>query len=71
MMGLFRSREDKIKKIDQQLSEFDEELLYKKTLKSMYDNAELNSEITNLDPALIIHHDLQEIKKEIQKLNEK
>lgn len=70
-MGLFSSREDKIKKINQQLSEFDEEMLYKKTLKAMYDNAESNSEITSLDPALIIHHDLQEIKEELHKLNEK
>lgn len=37
----------------------------------MYDNAESNSEITSLDPALIIHHDLQEIKEELHKLNEK
>lgn len=70
-MGLFSSREDDIKKINQQLSEFDKEMLYKKTLKAMYDNAESNSEITSLDSALIIHHDLQEIKEELHKLNEK
>lgn len=70
-MGLFSSREDDIKKINQQLSEFDEEMLYKKTLKAMYDNAKSNSEITSLDSALIIHHDLQEIKEELRKLNEK
>lgn len=70
-MGLFSSREDKINKINQQLSEFDEEMLYKKTLKSMYDNAESNPELTSLDPALIIHHDLQEIREELHKLNEK
>lgn len=70
-MGLFSSDEDKIRKIDKQLSDVNKELLYKKTLKSMYDNAESNSELTSLDAALILHHDLQEIKKELKKLNQK
>ena len=70
-MGLFSSDEDKIRKIDKQLSDVNKELLYKKTLKSMYDNAESNSEITSLDAALILHHDLQEIKEELKKMNQK
>lgn len=70
-MGLFSSDEDKIRKIDKQLSDVNKELLYKKTLKSMYDNAELNSELTSLDAALILHHDLQEIKEELKKMNQK
>ena len=70
-MGLFSSDEDKIRKIDKQLSDVNKELLYKKTLKSMYDNAESNSELTSLDAALILHHDLQEIKEELKKLNQK
>lgn len=65
-MGLFGSDEDKIKKIDKQLSEINKELLYKKTLKAMYDNAALITETTSLDAALILHHDLQEIKKAIE-----
>ena len=70
-MGLFSSDEDKIRKIDKQLSDVNNELLYKKTLKSMYDNAESNSELTSLDAALILHHDLQEIKEELKKMNQK
>lgn len=70
-MGLFSSDEDKIRKIDKQLSDVNKELLYKKTLKSMYDNAESNSELTSLDAALILHHDLQEIKEELKKMNQK
>ena len=37
----------------------------------MYDNAESNSELTSLDAALILHHDLQEIKEELKKMNQK
>ncbi|EEJ39800.1 hypothetical protein [Limosilactobacillus vaginalis] len=70
-MGLFSSDEDKIRKIDKQLSDVNKELLYKKTLKSMYDNTESNSELTSLDAALILHHDLQEIKEELKKMNQK
>ncbi|HJF86164.1 MAG TPA: hypothetical protein K8V88_01885 [Companilactobacillus farciminis] len=70
-MGLFSSDEDKIRKIDKQLSDVNKELLYKKTLKSMYDNAESNSELTSLDAALILHHDLQGIKEELKKMNQK
>lgn len=32
----------------------------------MYDNAASNPETTSLNAALILHHDLQEIKKAIE-----
>lgn len=64
-MGLFTSREDKIKKLDEQLSEFDEELLYKKALKSIYDGAQ-SSPDAHFDEFLVLHHDLQEIKKALE-----
>lgn len=64
-MGLFSSREDKIKKLDEELNDFDEELLYKKALKSIYDGAQ-SSPDTQFDEFLVLHHDLQEIKKVIE-----
>ncbi|WP_347981204.1 hypothetical protein [Limosilactobacillus portuensis] len=73
-MGLFSSREDQIKKLDEKLSNFDDELAYKKIISKIQDSVD-SGNIIGTDPSLvsayIIHHDLQEIKKELQKLNEK
>lgn len=69
-MGLFSSREDKIKKINQQLSEFDEEMIYKNALKGIIEGSQ-NLNEAKYDGIVVLHHDLQEIKKELQKLNEK
>lgn len=69
-MGLFSSREDKIKKLDEQLKEFDIELIYKKALKSIYDGAQSTPD-AQFDEFVVLHHDLQEIKQKLQKLNEK
>lgn len=64
-MGLFSSREDKIKKLDEELNDFDEELLYKKALKSIYEGAEMSTD-AQFDEFLVLHHDLQEIKKALE-----
>ncbi|WP_278930658.1 hypothetical protein [Limosilactobacillus oris] len=60
-MGLFSSLDDK-------LAKFDEEELYKKALLSAFRGAE-TSDSANTD--IILHHDLQEIKEELRKLNQK
>lgn len=64
-MGLFSSREDKIKKINEQLANFDEELLYKEALKSIYEGAKMSTD-AQFDEFLVLHHDLQEIKKALE-----
>lgn len=64
-MGLFSSREDKIKKLNDELSNFDEELLYKEALKSIYEGAKMSTD-AQFDEFLVLHHDLQEIKKVIE-----
>ena len=64
-MGLFSSREDKIKKLNDELSNFDEELLYKEALKSIYEGAKMST-AAQFDEFLVLHHDLQEIKKAIE-----
>ena len=64
-MGLLSSRKEKIKKLDDDLSDFDSELLYKKALKSVYERAKsTNAQFAEF---LVLHHDLQEIKKAIEK----
>lgn len=72
-MGLFSSREDQIKKLDEKLSNFDDELACKKIISKIQDSVD-SGNIIGTDPsfsAYIIHHDLQEIKEELHKLNEK
>ncbi|HJA26899.1 MAG TPA: hypothetical protein H9720_00840 [Candidatus Limosilactobacillus intestinigallinarum] len=69
-MGLFSSREDKIKKLDEELSNFDTELIYKKALKSIYDGAQSTTD-AQFDEFVVLHHDLQEIKEELKKMNQK
>lgn len=69
-MGLFSSREDKIKKLDEELSNFDTELIYKKALKSIYDRAQSTTD-AQFDEFVVLHHDLQEIKEELKKMNQK
>lgn len=69
IMGLFSSREDKIKKLDEELNDFDEELLYKKALKHVYDGAKLATE-AHFDEFLILHHDLQEQNKHLESIEE-
>lgn len=69
-MGLFASRDDKIKKLDKELGDFDEELLYKKALKAIYDGAQLTPD-AHFNEFLVLHHDLQEIKEELKKMNQK
>lgn len=69
-MGLFSSREDKIKKLDEELSNFDTELIYKKALKSIYDGAQSTTDV-QFDEFVVLHHDLQEIKEELKKMNQK
>ena len=66
-MGLFSSREDKIKKLDEQLANFDEEYTYKKLLNWIEQNADSSStDFDKLAVAYVLHHDLQEIKKAIE-----
>ena len=66
-MGLFSSREDKIKKLDEQLKNFDDEYMYKKLLNWLEQNADNSStDFDQLAIAYILHHDLQEIKKAIE-----
>ena len=69
-MGLFSSREDKIKKLDEELSNFDTELIYKKALKSIYDGVQSTTD-AQFDEFVVLHHDLQEIKEELKKMNQK
>lgn len=69
-MGLFSSREDDLKKLDDQLSQIDEEMIYKKALKGMLEASDQIHE-AKYDGVIVLHHDLQEIKKELQKLNKK
>lgn len=69
-MGLFSSREDDLKKLDDQLSQIDEEMIYKKALKGMLEASDKLHE-AKYDGVIVLHHDLQEIKKELQKLNKK
>lgn len=64
-MGLFASKEDKIKKLNEELAGFDTELLYKKALKSIYEGAEMSTD-AQFDEFLVLHHDLQEIKKALE-----
>lgn len=64
-MGLLPSRKEKAKKLDDELNDFDSELLYKRALKSVYDGAKsTNAQFAEF---LVLHHDLQEIKKAIEK----
>lgn len=64
-MGLFNSRDDDIKKLNEELNNFDEELLYKKALKSVYEGAKFATD-AHFNEFLVLHHDLQEIKKTIE-----
>ena len=41
-MGLLSSRKEKIKKLDDDLSDFDSELLYKKALKSLQESSKVS-----------------------------
>lgn len=70
-MGLFASRDDKIKKYDKKMAEYDEELAYKKVLSDIEESigdGSLNQTDPSLTAAFLIHHDLQEIKKAIENL---
>lgn len=68
-MGLFSSRDDQIKKLDEQLKDFDDEYMYKKLLNWLEQNADNSStDFDQLAIAYILHHDLQEIKKAIENL---
>lgn len=69
-MGLFSSREDKIKKLDEKISSFDDELIYKRALSALKFNAEDATDVRSAE-AYILHHDLQEIKEELKKMNQK
>lgn len=68
-MGLFSSREASIKKLNDKLTNFDDELTYKKILSQIQDAIE-GGNFTGTNPSLVaaylIHHDLQEIKKAIE-----
>lgn len=66
-MGLFSSREDKIKKLNDELNGFDEELLYKKALKHIYEGSKLATE-AHFDEFLVLHHDLQEQNENLKNI---
>nr|DAH80728.1 MAG TPA: hypothetical protein [Caudoviricetes sp.] len=65
-MGLFSSANN-------QSSQIDEDKLYSKALLALEKHGdEFFNQLDNTElSAIIIHHDLQEIKKEIQKLNDR
>lgn len=70
-MGLFSSREDKIKKLDEDLKNFDDEYTYKKLLDWLERNADSNSsDFDNLAIGYILHHDLQEQNKHLESIEE-
>lgn len=69
-MGLFSSREDVVKKLDENLSNYDQEIIYKKALKGILESSQISNE-AKYDGIVVLHHDLQEIKEELRKLNEK
>lgn len=73
-MGLFASRDDKVKKYDQKLADYDEELAYKKILSDIEEaigDGALNQVDPSLTAAFLIHHDLKEQNKRLEnKLNE-
>lgn len=64
-MGLFGSEETKL---DKKLEELNEPLLYKKSLAALETQAKENfSGVDNAGlAAIVLHHDLQEIKKAIE-----
>lgn len=64
-MGLFGSDESKF---DKKLEALDESLLYKKSLAALETQAKENfSGVDNAGlAAIVLHHDLQEIKKVIE-----
>ena len=68
-MGLLSSREDKIKKLDEELSNFDTELIYKKALKSIYDGAQSTTD-AQFDEFVVLHHDLQEQNDHLKNIEE-
>lgn len=66
-MGLFSSREDKIKRLDEEINDFDGELLYKKALKHVYEGSKLATE-AHFDEFLVLHHDLQEQNERLKNI---
>ena len=70
-MGLFASREDKIKKLDEQLANFDEEYTYKKLLNWIEQNADSSStDFDKLAVAYVLHHDISENTKKLDELKQ-
>lgn len=71
-MGLFSSHDD-MEKLNGKLSGIDEEKLYKKALAALeVQGSEIFNQLDSTEiSAIVLHHDLQEIKQELQKLNEK
>ena len=69
-MSLFGSNEAKL---DKKLEALDEALLYKKSLAALETQAKENfSGVNNAGlAAIVLHHDLQEIKEELKKMNQK
>lgn len=64
-MGLFSSREDTLKKLDEQLANIDDDITYKKALLRLTNMANENQN-TEAMSVVVLHHDLQEIKKAIE-----
>ncbi|WP_311403678.1 hypothetical protein [Limosilactobacillus vaginalis] len=69
-MGLFSSREDSIAKLNDKLSGIDSELTYKKALLRLSNMSNENQTVEAMS-TVVLHRDLQEIKEELHKLNEK
>lgn len=68
-MGLFSSREDNIKKLDEKLADFDDEYMYKKLLNWLEQNADSSStDFDKLAIAYILHHDIVENTKKLEEL---
>lgn len=72
-MGLFASRDDKIKKYNDKIANYDQELSYKRILSDIEEsigNGVLNQTDTSLTAAYLIHCDLEKLTDELHQLNE-
>lgn len=64
-MGLFTSKEEKLNDLDQKLKNINTELSYKKALLRLYNMANENQNVEAMS-SIVLHHDLQELKKAIE-----